>query len=75
MKRSEQVAHINKLSLRDLKAAVLELEQKLQAQTLAITFGKAKDVKTVKNLKRQLARTLTLASQKLAVPVTENKEL
>lgn len=71
MKRSEQIAHLGKLSLADLQKEIAELEKKIQAQTLAVSFGKSKEVRTIRNLKRQLARTLTIANSKLRA--TEEK--
>lgn len=71
MKRSEQIAHLGKLSIADLQKEIKTLEKKLQEHTLAISFGKSKEVRTLRNLKRQVARTLTIANQKLRV--TEEK--
>jgi ribosomal protein L29 len=71
MKRRDQLTHARKLALPDLKAEVLNIEKKIQTQMMAVRFGKAKDVSTVKQLKRQLARTLTVAHQALTAA---NKE-
>ncbi len=65
MKRSEQITHFQALSLSDLQKEIFELQKKIQTQTMAIGFGKSKQVRTVRNLKRELARGLTFASSKL----------
>ncbi|HEY1074116.1 MAG TPA: 50S ribosomal protein L29 [Patescibacteria group bacterium] len=65
MKRAEHIAQLGKQSLVDIKKDIHELEKKIQAHKLAISFGKAKDVRTLRNYKRDLARSLTIANQKL----------
>lgn len=73
MKRLEQMTRLNGMSLADLKSEALALENKIQNQVMAIRFGKAKDVSTVKQLKRQLARTLTTAKQALKASQEEKE--
>lgn len=73
MKRSEHKAHIRNLSLADLQQHIVELEKKIQAQQLAVAFGKSKQVSTVGNLKRELAQSLTIANQKLQATTSEEK--
>lgn len=65
MKRLEQITHLQKLSLNDLKQHLVELEKKIQDHKMALAFGKTKEVRTLRNLKREVARTLTIAGQKL----------
>ena len=66
MKRKDYLTHIRSLSLADLKKEVLELEKKIQAQKLAIAFGKNKETRVIRSAKRDLARALTVASTALA---------
>ena len=65
MKRKERVSQLHKLSLVDLKSEISSLESDLHAKKTAISFGKAKDVRTLRNLRRDLARSLTIARQQL----------
>lgn len=65
MKQTEMLAGLHKMNLIDLKAEVAELEKQIQNQKFALAFGKTKEVRTIRNLKRQLARTLTIANQKI----------
>lgn len=65
MKRNEHIAHIRNLPIAELKKEISELEKKIQAHYLAIAFGKTKEVKTIANLKKQLARALTIAHERL----------
>ncbi len=65
MKIYDQRQQLKAMSLADLRAAVIEIENKIQKQAMSIQFGKTKDVSTLSNLKKQLARTLTVANQKL----------
>lgn len=65
VKRRDQIQKLHKLSLVDLKEEAIELTKKIHLQNLKIEFGKGKDVSTVRHLKKQLARTLTIARQKL----------
>ncbi len=66
MKRVEQVSQLQKSSLPELKTQILELQAKIQAQKVALKFGKSKETSLIYNLKRHLARSLTVANQKLA---------
>lgn len=65
MKVYDQKRQLKTLNLADLRSAAIDIENKIQKQALSIQFGKTKDVSTLSNLKKQLARTLTVANQKL----------
>lgn len=66
MKRKEFLAHLQKSSLGDLRNEVTSLEKKIQEQKMLLAFGKSKQVSTIGSLKQDLARSLTIANQKLA---------
>lgn len=66
MKRSEQLTHLQKMNVADLRKEILELEKKIQQAKLSVAFGKSKEVSTIGNLRKQLARTLTIGNQKLS---------
>ncbi len=65
MKRSEQLARFQSLSLGDLQKEIFAIQTKIQDQAMAVSFGKSKQVRTLRNMKRELARGLTLAHNKL----------
>ena len=65
MKRSEHRSHLTKMPLPDLRREILELERKIQAQKVTVVFGKTKEVTSIRNLRRELAQSLTIAHQKL----------
>jgi ribosomal protein L29 len=65
MKRKEYLAHLQKSSLTDLRTEVTVLEKRIQEQKMTLAFGKSKQVSTIGKLKRDLARSLTIANQKL----------
>ncbi len=65
MKRLEQVAQLKRGSLIDLKKEISQIEQNIQKARLEIAFGKSKQVRLVRNHKRNLARALTIANQQL----------
>jgi ribosomal protein L29 len=65
MKRTERLTQLKKLSLADLKREVEQTERKLQTEKVAVAFGKSKQVSTIRNLRRDLARSLTISNQQL----------
>ena len=62
MKIYEQRQHLKSLNLADLRSEVLGIESKIHKHALEVQFGKTKQVSTVFQLKKQLARTLTQAN-------------
>lgn len=66
MKRRDQVAHFRNLDLAHLRQDLLKTEKEIQAQVLAVAFSTSKQVRIVRNLRQQLARGLTIATQKLS---------
>jgi ribosomal protein L29 len=71
MKQREMINQLRQSSLADLQKSITDIETKLQAQKMAVAFGKSKEVSTVRTLKRQLAQHLTIARQKMASAQTE----
>ncbi len=65
MKRAEQLSHFTKLSPADLQKEIRAIEAKLQAAKMAMAFGKSKQVRDLRNLRRRLARALTIGNQKV----------
>ena len=65
MKRNEQIANLRKLTPADIRKEIADLEKKLQAARLSVAFGKSKQVSELRNLRKQLARTLTIGNQKV----------
>jgi ribosomal protein L29 len=57
-------------SIKELKGQTSNLRQKLIETEMAVVIGKEKNLKKAKNLKREIARTLTLIREK---EILENK--
>lgn len=66
MKRRDQISQANQLALVDLQKEIRSLEQKLQAAYVSVRFGKLKQVHTIAQLRKQIARYLTIAHTRLA---------
>lgn len=65
MKQHDQRQTYRSMSLVDLKKEVKTLENTIDKHVLDIQFGKTKQVSSIHNFKKQLARALTFANQKL----------
>lgn len=65
MKRTDYLTHLHSLSLADIKKEAQELEKKMQQETMALRFGKSKQVRNLRNLRTNLAQCLTIANAKL----------
>ncbi len=74
MKQREMINQIRQSSLADIKKNLQEIEKKIQMQQMAISFGKSKEVSTVRTLKRQLAQHLTIAREKMQAPAAEGEK-
>jgi ribosomal protein L29 len=65
MKRKEALNRFRQLSLLDLQKEIFDLEQKIQEQYFLLQLNKTKQVRLVRNLRRELARGLTIAHGQL----------
>lgn len=74
MKRTEYIAHLRNIPLADLQKEIRELEKSIQTEVMAIAFGKSKAVRTIRNHKKRLAQSLTIANQRLATPSSVGTE-
>lgn len=71
MKLRDQRRQFNELSLVELQKAVFELERNITREAMSIRLGKSKQVSTLKNQEKQLARMLTIAQQKITQSIKE----
>ena len=63
MKTLDGRRKVSAMNIGQLQQEVVELEKQIQRQAMAIELGQKKDVSTLRNLKKQLARTLTAANR------------
>lgn len=66
MKQRETKNQLRRLALADLQKEIFDFERKIQEQRFLLRLGKTKHVRLVRQLKRQLAWSLTMAQEKLA---------
>ena len=67
MKRKDQLTALLNHDLGDLKKEILRLENEIQEARINLAFGKTKQVHIIRQLKRRLARGLTIGVKKLRV--------
>lgn len=66
MKRKETITELHKISLADLQTKIHATEGALHDLRLRIAFGHTKETHKVRQLRRDLARQLTIAAARLA---------
>lgn len=63
MKRAEQKLRLRNMSLAELQAEAKQLEKSRATVLFAVRFGQSSNVARIRAVKRQLARTLTIARE------------
>lgn len=68
MKQAETKNRLRGLALSDLQKEIFDLERKIQQERFLLSLGKTKHVRLIRQLKSQLALSLTVAKEKLIEP-------
>jgi len=73
-KNEEKIIRLTDMTVVELVAKIGELTGKIQKQRLEIAVGRAKNIREVFHLRKQLARTKTVISLKNAVKSPSNQK-